>query len=156
MLLNPLFANRDWKFLRFWSNQLPGTGIVSHRSGKPAWTFCFFFVGGLALPHIARPFSSFSRELRASSYARGQMSVDHKGGKGNVTFALAIVKASVVSNRAESSRVRAALQTMFPGISVILVAEDNELSSYQKRRELSEFAEDTPFKVIASSKVTSN
>jgi hypothetical protein len=84
------------------------------------------------------------------------MPVDRKQAKGDATFALAVVKASVISSRAESSRIRAALETIFPAISVILVAEDNELASYQGRRELSEFAKDTPFKVIASSRITSN
>jgi hypothetical protein len=84
------------------------------------------------------------------------MPVDHKSAKGTATFALAIVKASLISDHAEASRVRAALQKIFPGISLILVAEDSELASYQGRHELAQFAKDTPFRVISSSRITSN
>jgi hypothetical protein len=45
---------------------------------------------------------------------------------------------------------------MLPGVSVILVAEDDELSSYRSRRELSDFAKDAPCKVILSSKICAN
>lgn len=42
------------------------------------------------------------------------MPVENQSAKGQVTFALAIVKASIIPDRAESSRIQAALQVMFP------------------------------------------
>lgn len=73
-----------------------------------------------------------------------------------VTFALAIVKSSVISNPRESSKIEAALQKLFPGVSIILVAEDGALPSYRRRQELAEFAERASFKVIPSSKISAN
>jgi hypothetical protein len=84
------------------------------------------------------------------------MPVDDKSAKKELTFALAIVKASVISDRAESSRIRSALQVMLPGVSVILVAEDDELSSYRSRRDLSDFAKDAQCRVIRSSRICVN
>lgn len=73
-----------------------------------------------------------------------------------VIFALAIVKSSVFSNRMESSKVEAALRSLFPGVSIILVAEDDSVSSCQHRQALSEFADRATFKVIPSSKISAN
>lgn len=84
------------------------------------------------------------------------MSIDNKSAKRNVTFALAVVKASVISNRSESARIEAALQVMFPGVSVILVAEDDELANYRRRLELSDFAKDAACRVISSSRICPN
>jgi hypothetical protein len=84
------------------------------------------------------------------------MSVENQTVKQEVIFALAIVKASVISDRTESSRIHAALQIMFPGVAVILVAEDDELARYQGRRELSDFANGAPCKVISSSRISAN
>jgi hypothetical protein len=84
------------------------------------------------------------------------MPVEEKSVKASVTFALAIVKAGVISDRTESSRIQTALQVMFPGVSVILVAENDEMPSYRSRRELAEFTNDAPCLVIPSSKITSN
>jgi hypothetical protein len=86
------------------------------------------------------------------------MSADENSAKGQVTFALAIVKASVISDRAESSRIKAALQVILPGVSVILVAEDedNELPIYRRHQTLAEFAKDAPCQVISSSRICAN
>lgn len=85
------------------------------------------------------------------------MSIDNKSVKGNVTFALAVVKASVISDRAESARIEAAVQVMFPGVSVILVAEDDDgLANYRRRQELSDFAKDAACRVIPSSRICPN
>ena len=84
------------------------------------------------------------------------MPVHQKTSKGQVTFALAIVKAEVISNRDESSRIQAALQTIFPGVSVILVGENDALASYRGRRQLSDFANRAPCAVVASSKISLN
>lgn len=89
-------------------------------------------------------------------YAGGEMPVKENRAKQKVTFALAIVKAGVISDRAESSRIEAAVAVMFPGVSLILVAEDDELASYRGRRELSEFMNSAACKVIPSSRITSN
>jgi hypothetical protein len=84
------------------------------------------------------------------------MSVHQKTSKGQVTFALAIVKTEVISNRDASSKIHAALQTIFPGVSVILVAEDDALANYRGRRELSDFVNRAPCAVLASSKISLN
>ena len=72
-----------------------------------------------------------------------------------VIFALAIVKNSVISNRKESSKVEAALQSLLPGVSFILVAEDS-VSRYQSPQTLSDFGDRIMFKVIPSSKISAN
>ena len=84
------------------------------------------------------------------------MPVEEKSAKATVTFALAIVKANVISDRAESSRIQAALRAMFPGVSVILVAEGDKLVSHRSRQELTDFANAAPCRVIPSSKITAN
>jgi hypothetical protein len=87
------------------------------------------------------------------------MPVHEKAAKKEVTFALAVVKSSVISDRAESSKIEAALKVMFPGVSFILVAEDAEgdgLARYRYRRELSEFMNQVSCRVVPSSKITSN
>lgn len=86
------------------------------------------------------------------------MPVEDKAAKQEVTFALAIVKAHVISDQAESSRIKAALQVVFPGIYVILVAEEKELAhpDCQYRQELSDFADDAACRVIPSSRITAN
>lgn len=73
-----------------------------------------------------------------------------------VIFALAIVKRSVISNHMESSKVEAALQSLFPGVAFILVAEDDSLPPHRRSRKLSEFAERAASKVIPSSKISAN
>jgi hypothetical protein len=84
------------------------------------------------------------------------MSGHQKTSKGQVTFALAIVKTEVISNRDASSKIQAALRTIFPGISVILVAEDDALANYRGRRELADFVNRAPCAVVASSKISLN
>lgn len=80
----------------------------------------------------------------------------NKSPKDKVIFALAVVKHSVISNRAESSKIEAALQILFPGVSIILVAEDDEIASYQRRRDLADFAASASSRVVASSKISAN
>lgn len=84
------------------------------------------------------------------------MPLAKKAAKGQVTFALAIVKSSVIRNRAESARIRAAVEVLFPGVSVILVAEDDALESHRRRPDLFDFADDAACAVIASSRITCN
>ncbi len=73
-----------------------------------------------------------------------------------VIFALAIVKSSVISSRMESAKVEAALQSLFPGVSIILVAEDDSIPTHRRRQELSKFAGRAKSKVIPSSKISAN
>jgi hypothetical protein len=90
------------------------------------------------------------------------MPVHEKAAKKEVTFALAVVKSSVISDRAESSKIEAALKVMFPGVSFILVAEDAQdakddgLARYRYRRDLSDFMNQVSCRVVPSSKITSN
>ena len=76
--------------------------------------------------------------------------------KQKAAFALAIIKRRVLSSRAESSKIEAALQRLFPGVSVILVAEDDEAVNDRRPQQLSDFAESSTCKVIASSKIVPN
>ena len=73
-----------------------------------------------------------------------------------VIFALAIVKSTVISSHMESAKVEAALQSLFPGVSIILVAEDDSIPTHRRRQELSQFAERAKSKVIPSSKISAN
>jgi hypothetical protein len=84
------------------------------------------------------------------------MPIDHKAAKGQVTFALAIVKADVISDRAQFSKIEAALQTIFPGVSVVLVAEDDALANSRRCRELSDFINRGSFRVVHASKISLN
>lgn len=84
------------------------------------------------------------------------MPFENRSVKKQVTFALAIVKASVISNRSESSRIKAALQVMFPEVSVILVAEDDEIANYRRHQELADFARDAACRVLPSSRINLN
>jgi hypothetical protein len=83
------------------------------------------------------------------------MSGENKSAE-EVTFALAIVKAGVIPDRAESSRIEAAMRVMFPGVSVILVVEDDALTNYRRRQELSRFTRDAACRVIPSSRISAN
>lgn len=85
------------------------------------------------------------------------MPVHEKASKEPVTFALAIVKREVISNHAEASKLEAALRTIFPGVSVILVPEeDDAVANYRGRRELSDFAHRVSCRVVPSSKIGLN
>ena len=82
------------------------------------------------------------------------MPIDHKAAKGQVTFALAIVKGDLISDRAQFSKIETALQTMFPGVSVVLVAEDDALANYRRCREFSDFVNRGSFRVVSPSKIS--
>jgi hypothetical protein len=84
------------------------------------------------------------------------MPSDDESAKQQVTFALAIVKASVISDRAESSKIQSALQVMLPGVFVILVADDGQPFNYRHRQALAEFARNAPCQVITSSRICAN
>lgn len=71
-------------------------------------------------------------------------------------FALAIVKNGLIANRAQSSKVEAALQALFPGVSSILVVEDDSIPAYRRSRRLSESAETAASKVTTSSRISAN
>jgi len=73
-----------------------------------------------------------------------------------VIFALAIVKSRVISSHTESAKIETALQSLFPGVSIILVAEDESIPTHRRRQELSQFAERAQSKVIPSSKISAN
>ncbi len=57
-----------------------------------------------------------------------------------VTFAVVIVKKHVIDNRAEADRTIQNFQTIFPGIPIILMAQDTRgLPSYYGRPDISRF-----------------
>ena len=84
------------------------------------------------------------------------MPINDKAANGQVTFALAIVKGDLISDRAQFSKIEAALQTMFPGVSVMLIPEDDALANYRRCRELSDFVNRGSFRVVSSSKISLN
>src|SRR5690349_19221241 len=107
MPLKRHFASNDWKSPKF-SSDSP----KSLKDGTPRHT-------GFCLSEFALQFSRLCWLHQAFSYSGGQMPVQDKSGKEQVTFALAVVKASVISNREESLRIQAALRVILPGVSVI-------------------------------------
>lgn len=84
------------------------------------------------------------------------MSVDPKAARKKVIFALAILKPGVILDRAESSRIEAALHLLFPGVSIILVDENDRLAKCPSRHKLSAFIRQAPCSVFLSSKITAN
>lgn len=63
-----------------------------------------------------------------------------------VTFAVVVVKRHVIDDRAEAGRAIAAFQPVFPGLPVVLMAQDsNGTPSYYGRRDISRFMASVPF-----------
>ena len=58
----------------------------------------------------------------------------------NVTFAIVIVKKSVVDSASEAKRTIAAFRPLFPGLPVVLMAQDHQgVPTYYGREDLSRF-----------------
>jgi hypothetical protein len=57
-----------------------------------------------------------------------------------VTFAVVIVKAQVLNNSFEADRTIGAFQPLFPGLPVVLMAQDHRgVPTYYGRRDISQF-----------------
>jgi hypothetical protein len=66
-----------------------------------------------------------------------------------VTFAVVIVQQHVVSNSTEASRVIAAFQPVFPGLPVVLMAQDYQgVPSYFGRQDIARFLASVPVDAI--------
>jgi hypothetical protein len=66
-----------------------------------------------------------------------------------VTFAVVIVKEHVVNNSFEADRAIQAFQPAFPGIPVVLMAQDYRgVPTYYGRRDLSQFMANVPLECV--------
>lgn len=58
----------------------------------------------------------------------------------NVTFAIVIVKPNVLNNTSEYSRARQSFSNVFPGLPIILMAQDTRgIPTYQGRHDIVKF-----------------
>jgi hypothetical protein len=66
-----------------------------------------------------------------------------------VTFAVVIVKSHVVQNRSEASRAISSFQPCFPGIPVVLMAQDSRgVPTYYGRPDIARFLASVPLGAI--------
>ena len=66
-----------------------------------------------------------------------------------VTFAIAVVKQYVLSNRIEAGRVSAAFSRIFPRMPVVLMAQDHRgVPTYLGRRDIVRFLSRVPMRAI--------
>jgi hypothetical protein len=66
-----------------------------------------------------------------------------------VTFAIVIVKASVISNQIEANKTIMGFQQYFPGLPVILMAQDHDgVPTYYGRKDISKFLASVPIQAI--------
>ena len=74
-----------------------------------------------------------------------------------VTFAVVIVKKSVIDNRLEANRTIQAFQPVFPGLPIVLMAQDHRgRPSYYGRKDISRFLADIPLHAIPWREYTVN
>jgi hypothetical protein len=66
-----------------------------------------------------------------------------------VTFAVVIVKRHVLDNSFEADRAIAAFQPAFPGLPVVLMAQDHQgVPTYYGRRDISKFMAGVPLECV--------
>ncbi len=66
-----------------------------------------------------------------------------------VTFAVVIVKQHVLDNRYEADQMIAAMRPVFPGLPVILMAQDHQgVPTYYGRKDLSQFMANVPLECV--------
>jgi len=66
-----------------------------------------------------------------------------------VTFAIVIVKKSIIDNRLEGNRVIQSFQPVFPGLPIVLMAQDHRgRPTYYGRRDISRFLASIPLGAI--------
>jgi hypothetical protein len=66
-----------------------------------------------------------------------------------VTFAVVIVKGHVLNNSFEADRTITAFQPVFPGLPVVLMAQDHQgVPSYYGRQDISRFLASVPFECV--------
>lgn len=66
-----------------------------------------------------------------------------------VTFAIVIVKKSVIDNRSEAGRAIISFQPYFPGLPVVLMAQDHRgVPTYYGRNDIAKFLASVPLQAI--------
>jgi hypothetical protein len=66
-----------------------------------------------------------------------------------VTFAIVIVKKSVIDSRTEANNAIGAFRPIFPGIPLVLMAQDHRgVPTYYGRQDLAKFMANVPMHVI--------
>lgn len=66
-----------------------------------------------------------------------------------VTFAVVIVKPHVIDNTNEANQMIAAMRPVFPGLPVILMAQDYQgVPTYYGRKDLSQFMANVPLECV--------
>ncbi len=74
-----------------------------------------------------------------------------------VTFAVVIVKKSIIDNRFEANNAIRSFQPLFPGIPVVLMAQDYRgIPNYYGRRDVSRFLASVPPHAIPWKEYTVN
>ena len=66
-----------------------------------------------------------------------------------VTFAIVIVKRSVIDNRSEAEKATAAFQPVFPGVPIVLMAQDvRGTPTYFGRHDIARFMANVPLQAV--------
>jgi hypothetical protein len=74
-----------------------------------------------------------------------------------VTFAVVIVRPSVIQNTFEAGRAIQSFQPVFPGMPVVLMAQDSRGNpTYYGRRDLSQFMSRVPLRAVPWKRYTIN
>lgn len=74
-----------------------------------------------------------------------------------VTFAVVIVKRHVVENEIDAKRAITSFEPVFPGVPVILMAQDHRgTPTYYGRRDISKFMAGVPLRSVPWSEFTIN
>lgn len=74
-----------------------------------------------------------------------------------VTFAVVIVRPSVIQNTFEAGRAIQSFQPIFPGMPVVLMAQDTRgRPTYYGRRDLSQFMSTVPLQAVPWQRYTIN
>jgi hypothetical protein len=74
-----------------------------------------------------------------------------------VTFAVVIVRPSVIENTIEAGRAIQSFQPVFPGMLVVLMAQDGRgRPTYYGRRDLSQFMASVPLRAVPWKRYTIN
>jgi hypothetical protein len=74
-----------------------------------------------------------------------------------VTFAVVVVKKSVLDNRIEANRAMQGFQPIFPGIPIVLMAQNHQgRAEYYGRQDISRFLAGVPLHAIPWKEYTVN
>lgn len=66
-----------------------------------------------------------------------------------VTFAVVIVKKHVIDNKSEARRAMQSFQPVFPGIPVVLMAQDSRgVPTYYGRKDIARFMANVPLEAV--------